>query len=146
MIVVGPALIGRDQQRRLAEGATLEIAKSCVYADAADRARVGDLWWVREPYVEYVAKSGRFLGIARGFGPLAKISKELSRSLPFRVSGGAQINDYRHVQMTGQTLARADSWTCLEITDKWLFAGQHLGWRCLVHMSQVDAFLKARAA
>lgn len=141
MKVLGPALITTVQQHALATGVDVVIPRTAVYPSAAKRARIGDLFWVREPYQEYVTKSGYFLGIARGYGPRAHVSKELRRRLPFRVSGGQQINDYRWTQLTGEFLTRRNSWTSLEIVAA--LGGD--GWRCKAIMKQIDLLLAERS-
>jgi hypothetical protein len=81
MRVLGPALITPAQQKMLAADALLEISRSAVYESAAARARMGDVFWVREPYIEFIpaqfgcpANIGAFLA---GYGPAS-----MSKSLP----------------------------------------------------------------
>lgn len=53
MTVLGPAILDHCQQRDMERHKkTLVIGRDRVFPDAAARARVGDLWWVKETFCE----------------------------------------------------------------------------------------------
>jgi hypothetical protein len=138
MRVLGPALITPAQQKMLAEGAVLEIGRGAAYASAAKRARIGDVFWVREPYIEFIpaqfgcpANIGAFLP---GFGPKLYAEKP------------AYLKPYAHLcrrkQHLAQGMTRSLSRASLEIT---AILHGNAGWLCKAKMGNVDG-LESNAA
>ena len=136
MKVLGPAILDRCQQKDIEAGkASLLIGFDRVFADAAARARVGDLWWVKENFIELKARPF-------GLGPLEH------RMIPSSVSGlrrpadmhPSVFADLRKIQREAKDLIRCDSRATLKITEI-----EPKGFRCSVHMQNVDAFLREAA-
>lgn len=133
---LGPAIIDYSQQREVERGAgSLLIGRDRVFADAADRAHVGDIFWVKEPHFE--VKS-------RQFGP--QHIHEFVPGSPL----GAKWPDHlkRHLgqlrlipQRPAATLNKGDSRACLRIVTI-----EPAGFRCEVVMQNVQAYLASQAA
>lgn len=135
MTVLGPAILDHCQQRDMERGVqTLLIGRDRVFKDASERARVGDLWWVKESYCE--VKSGPT-------GP--QHIHEMIPGTPTGLSIPARLKPYFHLLRQHHNrrpagLRRQESRATLkifEITDE--------GFRCTVEMVNVDVLL-CRAA
>lgn len=136
MKVLGPALIQPARQKYLRDGAELDIARNAVFESAARRARVGDRFWVREAYIEFVpAQFGCPQNIKTylpGYGP------HLFAETPSYLKPYAHL--CRRKQHPGSTMSRTMSRASLEI-----IAQTAAGWQCRVHMGNVDG-LESEAA
>jgi hypothetical protein len=135
MTVLGPAIIDNCQQREMERGnRELIIPRERVFNDAAARAKVGDIWWVKESFCE--VKSGP---------TTSQIIHEMLPGSPLGVSIPPRLKPIfhllrKHFNRRPSGLRRAESRACLkiiEITDE--------GFRCTVEMVNVDVFL-CRAA
>lgn len=137
MKVLGPALITNGQQKLLRQGAEITILRRAVYATAAARAQVGDRFWVREAYIEFIpAQFGCPQNIGAfvpGFGPHTFAEKP------------AYLKPYIHLcrrkQHHGSTMSRSMSRASLEIIG---LTGTS-SWACRVHMGNIDG-LESEAA
>lgn len=136
MKVLGPAILDHCQQKDIEAGkASLLIGFDRVFADAAARARVGDLWWVKEDFWE-------IKGTQYGPGPL------IYQMVPGSVLGVKWPADIDRNTMMAlgkkrrppKDLIRCDSRATLKIT-----AIEPKGFRCSVHMQNVDLFLREAA-
>lgn len=135
MTVLGPAILDHCQQRDMENGVqTLLIGRDRVFADAAMRARIGDLWWVKETYCE--VQSGPT-------GP--QHVHEMVPGGPLGMTIPPRLKPYWHLfkhkpNRPAAGLRRGESRATLkifEITDE--------GFRCTVEMVNVDVLL-CRAA
>lgn len=138
MRVLGPARIVSEQQRELADGKTIFINASAVYPDAAKRARIGDWWWVREPYVEFKPKRFQCPSTLHSFAP---------GTIPLHITYPPRVlpwSDRMHlIQHWGEDMRRSESRVSLEITA--LLTPPAEGWECRVHMQPIDQILHGRA-
>lgn len=136
MTVLGPAILDHCQQRDMERHRkTLVIGRDRVFADAAARAKVGDLWWVKESFCE--VQSHQFQGPrhVHEMVPGSAMGMTIPERLrPYwhllRKRGGRPAVDLR----------RGDSRATLKIYDI-----SDLGFHCTVEMVNVDVLL-CRAA
>lgn len=130
MRVLGPAMITNGQQKLLREGAEITIPRAAVYDSAADRARVGDRFWVRECFIEFVPAQfgcpqdiGAFIP---GYGP------HLYGDVP------AGLKPWRHLcrrkQHRAADMTKPLSRASLEIIS---ILERAAGWVCRAHMGNV---------
>lgn len=135
MKLLGSCIISTLEQRTLADGASLDLPRTRLEPRILARARIGDLMWAQEPYA---------LALSRRFGP-QNIREVLvgpvagKRTIPVHIKH--ILHQLRQKRMAAHTLSRQDSRATLEI----MGISEHAV-RVQVHMQQVDAFLKARAA
>lgn len=129
MRVLGPALITPAQQKLLKRGAAITVLRSAVYDSASRRADIGDRFWVREPFIEFIpAQFGCPQNIGAklpGFGPhlYAEVPAYLK---PWKAS-------CRRKQHTGMAMSRTMSRASLEIVSI-----RGAGFECIAHMGNVD--------
>ncbi len=130
MRVLGPALITNAQQSQLAAGSSLEISRTSVYERAADRARIGDRFWVRESYFEWTPPRHN---APQGLHAVMHGHRPVGLTIPRAIKPYFQRGRLR--QRDGARLTRRDSRASLEITEELTAAA---GWRCRVHMGNID--------
>lgn len=139
MTVLGPAIIDRRQQENIRKRGHKNLILHCesVFPDAAERAQVGDLWWVKEPHfdVRSGADCPEIHEIVPGYGP-------------YRYAIPAPLKGYTHLcrwrEQPTKQMRRGDSLMTLEITEP--VTGKDSGWLCRVILQSVDAMLKEKAA
>lgn len=135
MKLLGSCIISTFEQHQMAAGASLDLPRERLMPTMLPRARIGDLMWAQEPWA---------LVTSRRFGP-----QNIREAIVGPVAGGRVIPDrIKHIlhelrqrRMTAVSLAREDSRATLEI----MGISEHAV-RVMVHMTQVDEFLKARPA
>lgn len=135
MKVLGSISITAKRQKTITEGMRWDIPRRHFTARTLQRARVGDLVWLREPFTEFTnhASLGRHIfEVVRGNSPL--VAKTPKHIMPYR--------DRCHRRIyPAKAMDRVGSLACLEIA---AIGAKALG--CIVHNQQVDEFLKARKA
>ena len=52
MRCLGPAILNYIQQHNLEDGKPVLVVREAVFPDAAEKAVVGDTWWVKEDFLE----------------------------------------------------------------------------------------------
>lgn len=136
MKVLGSILITPARQRQIAEGAVWDIPRVSMRAKILAGARIGDLIWLREPYVEIKSRRHtpkQFHEFIRGASPSGLKIPPAVR--PYLQEAKMHLHPAR-------AMTRAISMTTLEIMGLLPDAV-----RVAVHDAQVDDFRKqARAA
>jgi hypothetical protein len=129
MRVLGPALITPVQQKLLKRGAEITVLRSAVYDSAARRADIGDRFWVREPYIEFIPTQ---FGCPQNIGAkLPGFGPHLYADMPPYLKPYKQL--CRRKQHSGLTMSRSMSRASLEI-----ICIRGAGWDCITHMGNVD--------
>jgi hypothetical protein len=136
MKLLGRVLLDTDQQKKLADGATLDIPREQFRQHAKGKARIGDLLWVQEPYWEYLPFNRWTAQSVSGLVPCGLL--ELHKRP--KTSGTGPFRRKRH---DGSRLPRVFSRYTLEITGVLPDAS---GITCTAHLMQIDTFLNARRA
>jgi hypothetical protein len=136
MNVLGSCVIPFSEQRRLVEGASIDLPRERLMPKIVARAKIGDLIWAKEPW--RMLKSRRFGPQGIREPAVGAVGTNAYSRLPPRVRAVAHL--LRSENKRAEDLPRCDSRATLEI----MSIGEHAV-RVLVHMQQVDAFLKARA-
>lgn len=137
MKILGPAIIDQRQQKALESGASpLLIGRDRVFKDAADRARVGDAWWVKEPHVEVSS---------RQFGSVKHVHEMIPGSITGLIVPERLKPHWECLRIVWRAdafgLRRGESRATLIITEV-----RPAGFLCNVIMKNVDEFLKREAA
>jgi len=138
--VLGPAIIDWQQQRKMRElgHKHLIVRRDRVFEDAAAKAEIGDIWWVKEPFFEVKSPQAGCPEI-----------HEMLIGYGFRhYDVPAHIKPWSHVcrwiQRPAQGLRRGESLAYLEIVEA--VTKPEPGWLCSVHLQNIDVALKAVAA
>jgi hypothetical protein len=131
MRCLGPAILNFVQQRNLEHGKPVLVAREAVYPDAAARAAVGDLWWVKENFIEVV--SDQFSGIYQMVP-----GSPMGLKIPQELRAWWHVFKKRH--RPAKDLIRCDSRAYLRIG-----CISHMGFHCTGHMQNVDEFLGKRS-
>lgn len=133
MKVLGSYMIDRIAQRGLADGCSIDIPRDRIMARHLARAEIGDLLWLKEPHA---------LIVSRQHGP--KNVREIvvgPVGSPIPPHLLPHLDKLKMTPRSALVLERAETRATLEIMGILPDAV-----RCQVHMTQVDAFLRARAA
>lgn len=142
MKVIGPAHLSGAQSREIAAGMQLDIPVSAIYPDAVPYARAGRWLWFREHFTEISPKSGNWVVIRYGFGPLGWVRPEdRARAGRHSMSGGQFVFNTRQRMFKPEHMRRADSRACGQIV---AVLPDGAGFRCEVHMEQIDKLKAAR--
>jgi hypothetical protein len=128
---LGPAILDNTQQAALEAGTrSLLIGLDRVFKDAAERARVGDYWWAKEPFFDvtnYTMNCPTIHELVPGHHwhryDVPECIKNWTHRCHWRPKPASQM-------------VRADSRFTLVID-----AIEEKGFRCTVHKCQVDTFL-----
>lgn len=136
MRVLGSILITPARQNQISDGASWDIPRGNMRAKMLADAQIGDLIWVREPFVEIKSRrhtAKQFHEVIRGSSPVGlKIPKAVK---PY-------LEEARMMLRQAREMNRATSMTTLEIMGILPDAV-----RVTVHDAQVDELRrKARAA
>ena len=132
MTVLGSLIINMGQQNVLANGILLDGPRKQILPRILARARVGDLLWVKEDFQKFSPVRGGLQTIeAYAPGPIMK----------FVYPAHLKNLECKIQRRPGRELHRGASRATLEIIALGVATV-----RFLVHMMQVDAFLKARKA
>lgn len=134
--VLGPAIIDHRQQRAIEKGASeLLIGRDRVFVDAAERAKVGDLWWIKEPYCQVTSQQ---------FGTVKNINEmipgsALGMSIPERLKPHWE-SLRKKPMLDAFGLRRGESRATLRIIEI-----RPAGFYCAVLMKNVDEFCRKAA-
>jgi hypothetical protein len=137
MRCLGPAILDNCQQKDLEAGKDILIGRDRVFPDAAERALITNLWWVKEPYALVTSRQFSF-------------KKNVNRCIPGSVMGMATPDDLKHymhdlrmqrIQRPPFRITRSESRAYLKI-----FAIEEGGFRCSSHMQNIDAYLSSLSA
>lgn len=135
MKILGAIRIGSQQQLGLEDGTTLVISADQFRHTIKGLAHIGDLAWLQEPYCE--------LKQVRGGPSVSAIVPchfaDLEKHKPDHVKG----KPYKMKYWPGEGIDRKHSRATLEIIGCDMAAKTIT---CRVHMQNIDAFAKARAA
>lgn len=141
MRCLGPAIIDSKQQREVERGGEIVLANksSVIFEDAAERAIVGDSFWIKERW--WLVEPHRYEGPRFG-------QRKIPGSTRFRLAVPDDLRAWWHiVRMTichpdsVRHLQRSDSRAYLAITE--ILEG---GFRCSSHMQNIDAYLNSLGA
>ncbi len=134
MRCLGPAILDFQQQKLLEAGKTITIVPGFgrVFADAAEKAAVGDLWWVKEPCWEV---SAHLNGPGQSHTCIVPGSI-LTLKYPIDQTIAAQM---RHIPRPAKTVRRIESRAYLRIVT----ISKH-GFHCSSHMQNIDDFLSGK--
>jgi hypothetical protein len=133
---LGPAIIDYCQQREIERGVrSLLIGRDRVFPDAADRAVVGDLFWVKEPHFEVKSRQK---------GP-----QHIHEFVPGSPTGATfpdHLKPHLHKlrlipQRPAAALNKGDSRACMCIRTV-----EPSGFRCEIIMQNINNYLSAQAA
>lgn len=134
MRCLGPAILDPTEQRALQEGrGAILIGRDRVFADAAARAQVGDLWWTKEPFFDVQSMEFGCIEIHElipGFGPRRYDVPDYVKPWSHRC---------RWKPMPAAKMVRADSRFTLNI-----LTIEPKGFRCAVTRQQVDHYMGER--
>jgi hypothetical protein len=135
MRLLGACIISILEQRSIVDGFTLDLPRERLMPKMLPGARIGDIMWAQEPWT---------LVTSRRFGP-----QNIREAIVGPVAGGTRVvpghikpylHELNNKPMSATSLAKEDSRATLEI----MGISEH-SVRLLVHMVQVDTFIKARA-
>jgi hypothetical protein len=133
MKVLGSYMIGTMDQRALVADGCIELPRDRIMARHLARADIGDLLWLKEPFALITSRQAGPQNIREiVVGPVGTPPPAHIRHI---------VHHLRYSPRSALILERADTRATLEIMGILPDAV-----RCLVHMVQVDEFLKARAA
>lgn len=133
---LGPAIIDYCQQREIERGArSLLIGRNRIFPDAAARAQVGDIFWVKEPYNEIKSRQSGPQHIHE-MVPGSPMGMTIPEHLKFSFHKLRMIP-----QRPAATLNKGDSRACMCIRTI-----EPKGFRCEVIMQNVSDYLSAQAA
>lgn len=135
MTVLGPAILDYWQTRAIERGdKELMVPKDRIFKDAAEKAKVGDILWAKECYCEVLS------------GPTGpQHIHEMIPGSPTGLTIPNHLKPWFHLlkkrgNQPAHGLRRGESRCTLKI-----FSVEPDGFRCSVHMENVDVFL-CRAA
>lgn len=134
MKIVGRVHLEHAQSRAITPGGTIDIPLIQFYTFVPYVARIGDLIWVQERFSHFVMKHGRKLE-AFVPGPVGTYWYGRSKNPNFC------FGECEFERCEARFLPRRHSRATLEIMG---FCDHSV--RCMVHMVQVDDFVKTRAA
>jgi hypothetical protein len=135
MRCLGPAILNFAQQRNLETGKPVLVVRETVFPDAAERAIVGDLWWVKEDFIEVVSAQFEGPSCVSAIVP----GSPLGMSIPMELRAWWHV--YKRYQRQGKDLSRSASRAYLRIGSI-----SHMGFHCTGHMQNIDDFLGKKSA
>jgi len=136
MRCLGPAILDTLQQKLLDAGKTITVSRDRVFADAAEKAVPGDLWWVKEPCFEVTAHLN---GVGQSHPCIVPGNLKTLKYPPHLPNNSAA--QMRHIQRPASMVRRAESRAYLKIVTISKF-----GFHCSSHMQNIDDFLSGKTA
>lgn len=135
MNVLGALVITAGQQRTLTDGSALDIPRASFRPKILREAMIGDLIWIKEPFVEIRSMQG----CPKQIHEMVPGASPLSTAIPDHVK--PYLHKCRMSPCQASGMCKSDSRATLEI----MGICEH-AIRCLVHLKPVADIVKARRA